>query len=294
MANKKDIEFSQRQDDLDNGRAKKEELAASLAVTRNPSDEKTYVIFKLVDTKKRGRVHVHNVDDVLDPATGEVRRMRVLVGVKSLWMDEQKNVTEEYARQNRPFMVFEDRHMRIPEFNKNVIDFLRRTNDCVDVPKRAKGGKNPYFEWNPAKQEEESLKKEKFEIEMTLLAAEQPVEKMKKHAQFLGVLFTDELGERKTDDGIRTEYIIKAKRNPSLFKETLGSKAVEISWMIKRAILDSKIELGRQVGEAHFASGGFICKIPASRKPFEYLVELAMTNSEEGKGFLEKLQEHTT
>jgi hypothetical protein len=37
-------------------------------------------------------------------------------------------------------------------------------------------------------------------------------------------------------------------------------------------------------------NGGFIGKIPQHRKPLEYLTELAMTNSQEGKQFKEQLE----
>jgi len=36
--------------------------------------------------------------------------------------------------------------------------------------------------------------------------------------------------------------------------------------------------------------GGHIGKIPAGRKPVEYLTELAMTNSNEGKQFKQQLE----
>src|ERR1700760_4282270 len=113
MATKADVDFSMKKDTIHKDeRQQKEQLASNLAVTRNPNDKSEYVIFKLVDTKKRGRVHIHNIDDVIDESSGNVRRMRVLIGVESLWLDEQKNVTEDYAKNNRPYMVFEDRYMR--------------------------------------------------------------------------------------------------------------------------------------------------------------------------------------
>lgn len=294
MARKADIDFSLRRDDNPDEHQQKEQLAANLAVARSPKDKAEYVIFKLVDTKKRGRVHIHNVDDVLDLETGNIRRMRVLIGVQSLWLDEQKTVTEDYAKQNRPYMTFEDRYMRVPAYNKTVIEFLRKCSHCVDVAKRRPGSKTEYFEWNPIKQEEEALKKELLEIEVIQTASTLPYEKLKKHAAFMGVSFTDELGEPRTENGIRTYYIMAAKRNPARFKETLGSKQVEVSWMVKRAVIDAKIDLGRQQGTAHFSAGGLICHIPAARNAVEYMIELAMTNSEEGKDFLKKLQEHTT
>lgn len=278
-----------------NASIEREEAISELAVAENPVAEQKYVIFKLVDTKKRGRVYIHHIDDVINPDTQQVERMRLLVGVKSLWLKDQKDVTEEYAKANRPLdLVFENRHLRVPVWDVNKIAFLRLRRDCVDNPKRVPGAKSEYFEWNPAKQEEEALAKESLEIEMMQLAMEMPFEKVRKHAHFLGVQFNDEFGIPKSEKGIRTQYVIRAKRDPKGFKESLDSKEVEVSWMVKRAIIDSKIDLGKQPGAAHFAAGGFICKIPAARKATEYLIELALTNSNEGREFLKHLQEHTT
>ena len=292
MAKLSDHKFAQQE--LDSFTAR-EEAMSEIAVAETPISEQKFVIFKLVDTKKRGRVYVHHIDDVLNPATNKVERIRLLSGVESLWVKDQKDVTEEYARANRPIgLVFENRHLRVPIWDKNRIEFLRMNRDCVDNPKRAQGGKSPYFEWNPAKQEEEALAKEMLEIEVMKIAMELPFDRIKKHAQFLGVSFVDEFGEPKTEQGIRTQYIIRAKRDPLGFKNSLESKEVEVAWMVKRAVRDNKIDLGKQPGSAHFAAGGFICKIPGARKAVEYLIELALTNSDEGKTFLDQLQKHST
>jgi len=296
MARKRDVDFSMGKSNVVDELQMREEQMSLLAIESAEEEKKdtTYVVFKLVDTKKKGRVYLDNEADVFNAATNKPERMRLLVGVDSLWLKEQKDVTPEYARSNRPKLVFENRFLSIPSYDLNTLEFLRKNNNCVDNPKRRPGGRSDYFEWNPAKQEEEALKKEMEEIEVMQLAMDQPMEKVLKHAQFLGVSFVNEMGEKKTDSGIRTEYIIKAKRLPKLFKESLGSKRVEVNWMVKKAILDSKIDLGRQPGQAHFAAGGFITQIPPARKALEYLVEFAMTETAEGRDFLKKLQDHTT
>jgi len=81
-----------------------------------------------------------------------------------------------------------------------------------------------------------------------------------------------------------------AKREPIKFQQSLESKEVEIAFLIKKAIIDSKIDLGNSSGMVSWAQGGQIARIPANRKPHEYLLELAMTNNQEGQAFLEQLQ----
>jgi hypothetical protein len=114
---------------------------------------------------------------------------------------------------------------------------------------------------------------------------------MKKLASFFNISFVDEIGMPKTDEGVRSELMLRADNNPEVFEKYIDSQEVEISYLIKRAILDAKIDLTGQHGNAIWANGkGFIAKIPAGRKPYEYLTELAMTNSDEGRKFKEQLQ----
>jgi hypothetical protein len=171
------------------------------------------------------------------------------------------------------------------------LEFARACRHNIGSKDRRTGSKYEFIEYDPIKQQEAALQKEYFEIEMVIKAKEMPVDKMKKLANFLGISFNDELGQYKGDDGIRRELIIHAKRNPKNFEKYIDSKEVEVAYLVKKAILDAKIDLTAQGGNAIWAGGkGFIAKVPIARKPLEYLTELAMTNSEEGRTFKEQLE----
>ena len=143
--------------------------------------------------------------------------------------------------------------------------------------------------------EKEAFEKESFEIEMILAAKEAKFEEMKKHAAFLGIRMVTELGEPKTEDGIRREYVIAAKRNPLYFKQTLGSPEIEVSWLVKKAIGESLIDIGREPGKVFWTNGGgFVGVYPLTESPERYLTNLALTNSEDGKRFKEQLQKIST
>ena len=130
-----------------------------------------------------------------------------------------------------------------------------------------------------------------IKIEMILKARDMPIDKAKKLAAYLGVSFVDELGMPKTDEGIRTELAMKADSDPATFQKYIDSKEVEVQWMVRRALIENKIDTGGASGQITWANGkGFIARIPSSRKPLEYLTELALTNSEDGRNFLEQLK----
>lgn len=257
-------------------------------------EEQKFVIFKLVDNTKEGGVHIHGVDDVINPKTGAVERIRCLSGINTIWMKEQKDLPPDYVKNNqRTFSFFRGaKILRIPESDKTGLEFLTLCNHNIGNAKRKTGSRYEFFEYNPAKQQEEALKKEMLEIEMAIEASKVEVEPMRKHANYLGIGAFDEFGIPKTDEGIRREYILAAKRNPVKFKKSLGSKDVEVSYLIRKAISENLIDLGGHSGNVTWGAGGFIARIPVGRNTHEYLVELALnTTSEDGKRFLSQLQD---
>lgn len=270
------------------------DMVSNWALNDAPPVTEEFVIFKLVDNTKQGGVHIHGVDDVTNPKTGGTERIRLLSGVESIWMKDQKDLTPEYVRQNQRTLSFHRgaRILRIPKSDKSGLEFMSLTRHNIGALNRKTGSRFEFYEYNPTKQQEEALKKEMLEIEMAIQASKEPVESMRKHANYLGVQAFDEFGTPKTDEGIRREYILTAKRNPAKFQKSLGSKEVEVSYLIKKAISENLIDLGGHSGNVQWGAGGYICNVPVGRNTHEYLVELALnTTSEDGKRFLSQLQD---
>lgn len=255
--------------------------------------EEKYIIFKLADNTKDGGVHLPNECDVINPKTNRIERMRLLVGIDTVWMKEQKDLPPGYASQFRRTLSFNRgaKILRVPESDTTAIEYLRFCNWNIGNPKRKTGSRFEFYEYNPAKQQEDALKKEMLEIEMAISASNEPEESMRKHAAFLGIQMWDTYGFPKKTDGIRSEYILAAKRNPGLFKKTVGSKEVEVAYLINKAISENLIDLGGHSGSISWAAGGRICNVPVGRNTIEYLIELALNSmSQEGKDFLNRLQ----
>lgn len=262
---------------------------------KDPNDTGVkYHIFKLVSNTRKGGVHVPGIDDVLNPATGKMERIRLLTGVDTIWLKEQKEITTEYAKNNQRSLSFlrGTKILRIADYDHTALEFARLTRHNIGSPSNKTGSHFEFYEYNPAKEQEEALKREELEIEMAILAKGMDVEKMRKHAAFLGLRLIDDLGMPKTDDGIRREYIVYAKRYPDYFQRTVESKEVEYAWLIKRAIIDGKIEIGREPGRVYWANGGgLIGSYAKTEQPEKYLLNLSLTNSEEGRLFKERLQQ---
>lgn len=297
MAKKADVDFSlQGEAATQQARVQANQIedgiVGDLRAT-NGREETKYHVFKLVNNTRKGGVYIPNIDDVLNPETKKVERMRLLSGVPSVWIKDQKDLSPEYVRQNGRSIHFirGTRLLQVAEYDDTLLTFLRLSSHNVGSKSKKMGSPYEFYEYDAAAEEKRAFEREDFEIEMAILAKKQEPEAMRKHAAFLGIRLINDLGMPKTDDGIRTEYTRYAKRNPKYFQDTIGSKQVEIGWLVRQGIVDSLIEIGREPGKVFWANGGgMICVLPKQEEPVKYLVDLAMTNSQEGKAFLDQLQ----
>ena len=291
MAKLSDVQFSLRgeQNNTEALSLGEQEIVTELRQERGIR----YHIFKLLSNTRKGGVHVPGIDDVINPATGKMERVRLLSGVDTIWVKEQKDITPEYVRNNMRSLSFVrgTKILRIPEYDTTALEFARITRHNVGSPSNKTGSHFEFYEYDPAREQEEMFRRESMELEMAILAKEMPSEKMRKHAAFLGIRLIDDLGLPKTDDGLRREYMVYAKRNPEYFQKTKDSKEIDIMWMIKRGILDSKIEIGREPGKIYWSNGGGLIGVMSKQDtPEKYLLNLALTNSQEGEAFRDQLK----
>lgn len=252
-----------------------------------------WILFRLVQTNRKGGIHLPNIDDVKHPETGKVERMRLLTGVTSPWVKDQKDLTPDYIKNNRRTIVFPrgQKVIKLRSIDEAAITFMRLTNSNIGSPSKIQGSRFEFYEYDPARAEKEAAEKEFFALEMAIEAKQATLEDMKKHANFLGISLSNDMGMAKGEDGIRREYVMYAKKNPEYFKQTLKTKQVELTYMVRMAISDSRIEVGREPGRIFWAkNGGMIGAYAPTETPEKYLVDLAMTNSTEGKQFLDQLQ----
>ena len=297
MARLKDIQFSQiGETEQPESSIHQDEIARIAVMDNPPSSETRYHIFKLVDTKKKGGTYIPNIDDVINPETGKEERMRLLSGVQSIWIKDQKNVEPDYIKQNAKSLAFPRgaKCLRIPDWDTTSLEFARLCRHNIGNPNRKTGSKFEFFEYDPAKQAREALEKESLEIDMAIIARELDEVTLKKYASFLKITMHDELGEMKTIDSLRKELMLYAKRNPVEFRDLVNnkSKEVEINYLIKKAILSAKIDVGSQPGRVFWSNGGgLIGVIPQKRQALDYLTELALTNTEEGRQFQKQLKD---
>lgn len=298
MARLKDVQISLQAEPKETESSLQQEEISRYAVQDAVKQKGTkYHIFKLVDTKKKGGTYIPNIDDVINPETGREERMRLLVGVDSIWIKDQKNLDPDYIRQNAKSLSFPRgaKILRIPDWDKTSLEFARLCRHNIGSPNRKTGSKFEFFEYDPAKQAAEALERESLEIDMAIIARELDETSLRKYVSFLNIRLHDDIGELKTIDFLRKELMLYAKRNPKQFQDLVNnkSKEIEINYLIRKAIIQAKIDIGSKPGRAFWSNGGgLIGVIPNGRQPLEYLTELALTNTEEGRQFQQQVKDN--
>lgn len=258
------------------------------------------VLFKLCK-KKKGRLYLDNCcDNVPNPSNKNIpERIWLLNGARSIWDSELEYILKDKARYERARrgmdVKFIDGVAMVQSTDVLRLEFMRKNVHNVGKKSTGRSGKFDFYEYSPAEEQKERHAKQLLKIGLITQVSNMPIDKVRKLASFLAVPFVDELGMPVSDDGIRTELMVKADSDPATVQKHIDSKEVEVAYLVKRAIIDAKIDLQGGNGNAIWSGGkGFICKIPTTRKPYEYLTELAMTNSDEGRAFKGQLEQMIT
>ena len=268
-----------------------DEAAQAMQDSFSSNTATTFKIFKLSDTKKNGKYHMEGIDDVWNEKKGRMERIRLLRGYPSIWVEDQKGLEKSFVEQNRRSLIFDRRVLRIADYDVEALEFLNLCNANLDNPNKKGTRKITFFQWNPQRTAELERAKRVAKVEAIKYASLASEEEMRKHCNFLGITFTDELGMPKSMDALRNDYELYAEAQPNKFMQSAGSKEVEIAFIVKKALIDNKIDTTTKRGSAYWSNnGGFICKIPADKKPQNYLVEFAMFPQDESKAFLEQLK----
>lgn len=279
-------------------------IAETTLEDSSPRVNMDFVVFKLANANKDGGVYIPGIDYVIDPRTITKEKpngngpemIRLINGVTTIWAKEQKDLDKDYIKKNIRTISFPrgTRFITVPTWDQPQIEWMRVARHNVKNPNRKTGSKTEYFEYDPNEQAKALLDKEQLEIEVVVIASQQPIEKIRPHAFYLGIKFDDDYGIPKPESRLKADYILAAKRDPKKFKETVDSEEVNIQYTIRQGIIDGKIDISKGDGYAYWAGGNRICLLPKTEKPLRVLTELAVTKNKEGREFKEQLKKIVT
>ena len=253
-------------------------------------------IFLLSNDKRQGTVIIDLEEEVIDPSTGKTRAMRLLRRAPSIWLDEQSaaQFPAAYVAKNVLTVTFTKGKCIIPMHEKLKLQAMDLSNRNTGNKKRI-GAKDIYFyEWNPLVENAKAIKEEDMVIKAMQLAMTTPLEEMIPHAAYLNIQFVDEQGVEFDENALRAAYIRKAKNEADKFLKSVHSPVVKMTFLVKKAIANGRIDLSQQPGTAYWQDGGFISVIPEGKEADEYLVQFGMTHGDANIAFANQLRELTS
>lgn len=252
------------------------------------------VVFKLVRKNTSG-VYIQPIDYVINPDEPErgPQMMRLLEGVPSIWAKDQKDIPDNKIGKMIRFLEWPkgSRYMYVPAYDTAKLKFMELCCHNRLNPNRTKTSKTEFFLYDPEAVAKEKLAFEMKEIEMLIKAQNQPKEKMERHAFFLGIKLSHDItGAPKSEEALRGEYLLYAKHNPIEFEKSFDTKEVDIHYKVRQLIVDGKLDISRNDGRIYWGkNGSVVCNIPKNENPIQYLTQLALTNTKEGKEFKTEL-----
>lgn len=271
-----------------------EVVSTTLNVEDDNPRASDWVVFRLVNSNRHGRIHIHGECAAINPITKKIDTIHLIRNEDEIWGSKLKEKYGsqflEIIRNRRDDIIFEDRTLRIPVWDMPAIEFMRNNKDCIDNKNRKGGGKNEFFEYNPHRQAELALAKQQKVVEAMQVCFELTDITAKKLVLFYGIPLNDELGEIKTNSLLKRDLALKAQSDPEKFIALVNDPIVEISFMISKALIENKIDISTHTGKAYFSTGGFICSIPNGAKPKNHLLEFATLGSNESKQFVQNLK----
>lgn len=270
-----------------------------------PKKDKGIVVFKLVKNNRSGGVYIPNIDYAIDQRTVTAEKpygngpeqIRLLRGVNTIWVKEQTGLDANYIKRNARYIEFPagTRFMTVKVHDVTKLEFMRIAKHNIKNKNRTAGSKTEYFEYDPTEIAQERLERDQKRILAIVTANQVPFDKMQKHAFYLRIPLTNELGMPKNETQLRPDYLVAADRDFVNFLATLDSPIVETSFLIRTAIIDNKIDVNKKDGKIYWSNdAGLICTCPKSEDAVNVLVEFALSKTEEANEFLEKLKRTIT
>lgn len=288
-----DIKMSQQGETLTQQPLSEMTIPSVAAPTLSTIAPPEFMVLRAVN-KKRKKFRIDGrCRNVLNPKTQKYETIYNVRGWPSIWaseLTEQLKDKDDLGRNLQSLIFNESGVCRIRLSDKNQIEYAKYNTNNVGK-NRNTNGKWDYFIYDVNEEAKERLARENSRIQTIVKVSQLSDEKIKVLAGWFKINFADDVGMPKSAEALKTELLLLANSNPDLVERYIDSTEPNTAYLVRTAILDAKIDLGNPAGTAIWAEGkGFIARIPSGKTPYEYLTELALSPTPEGKEFLNRLQ----
>jgi hypothetical protein len=221
------------------------------------------------------------------------REIRYIDGMKSIFVDEQEKngaLADNVINKQTNVIQFNNGFLRVPSWNKPLVQFLSLNNQCSKNTNKFKMITNIYMLLDFGDNDDTVVELGKKKDRAYDLARSASEDDMIPHAKFLGIPFIHaSTGEERDMDAIREDYKGKALADPEKFLLMANNPKLKLRFLIEKGLEKGIITTGLVKNQAHWvATKQMIVQLPANQKEIDALTEFA--SMEEGSGFVSTLK----
>lgn len=258
-------------------------------------EPKTYV-FRLITNASPNdkrqyppRFMLANTDIIFDEEAGYKRSIRYLPGINTLWVDEQENLPENIVNR-RPSITFVDGYLYVPSTDKILVEFLTKSNRCMNAENRDGNIPPTYEMMNFEAISKKNIENVKVKHEAMKIALSASDASMAEHIDYLGITRVNAQGIEKDADELRVEYVAVAENKPELFLKSYNNPTTKAFHLVKKALDEGKLTENITPGQVHWSeTRGLVAVIPAGEKTLDYLVKFCFKDGD-GQRFYDRLK----
>lgn len=220
----------------------------------------------------------------LDDATGKNRMWRCIKGEDSIWVDEQGDF-EVTSYDDFEDLIFEDGRLTVRGFEKNKLAALLNQDLYLDKKHKKANSKAAYRLIDEDKDLDKALDRLDVEYEALKIAKECTDDEMLPFAYVLGI------NTNQSFKGIRKEFILKAKGNPSYFIKYFVDPKNEIAYHVHTAFNNNILSTSAIEGKLVWTeSRKVIMDAPKNLDIAQHVAKLVMQNDSEAIKLVEQLK----
>ena len=207
------------------------------------------------------------------------RAIRYIDGHPSIFVDEQEPngqpIPENVANRVGNEIVFENGFLRVPSYNKALVQYLKLNNQCEQQEKKFKQVNSTYRLLDFANSDEIVVKQGKLKDEAYDHARSASEADMIPHAKYLGIPFIHPITlEEREMAAIREDYKVKAIENPADFLKYASNPKIKIRFNVEKGLEKGIITTGIVKNQLHWGNTKiYITDLPSNLQPIDAIVD---------------------
>jgi hypothetical protein len=210
-----------------------------------------------------------------------------LQGVDTIFASEQKDIPKETYRNPNNRIIFTHGELKVPSYEKTLINFLDWCSLNAESPFRRDDAKSEFKRIDEAKDNAKEIELMKIRKKAFDIAFNCSDEDMIPHAEFLNIKLMGANGLERDIELVRLDYQKFAEANPKKFVESVNNPKMRTQAMVKKALNDNKLVVDKGVARWK-DSGKVIVTIPSDKDRVEFLADFTYTD--EGASFAATLK----